>query len=932
MTIHDQSKSDLYKSLVLNSGDAMFLFDHKGKILEVNKIACNELGYERDELLAMSVPDINPEFSSQKKIERHLIDLEKEKNLKLYTNHRSKDGRAFPVEVSLSIIVEDDKKMVLGIARDISDHVNDKENLHQYIQTLEKLHVILQDNKNIEDMVFEVLHLVQKVFKSDRVFLIASQDVNELYQIRPYEVIQENVERIFSNNQNSKASEYSSRIYQEIKRNGLDVYLSAKSKLFTPQNDFHTKSEMVIPMIHIGSDPLLFGIHQCFKSREWTDLEQKLLIDISHRLSDAMVRLFDRHFLEQSERKYRILYDNVPIAYQSLDEEGNFIDVNSTWLKMLNYTREEVIGKNFIDVMHADWHSCFYENFPKFKEKGYIHDAYFRLEDKNGVYKDISLEGCIGYHPDGSFRQSYCVLLDITDKKNAEEAISRVNEVFRVFVEQVPIPLCHVDNISGDILYTNKRFTEVFGYIQSDIPNLETWWRVAYPDDKYRDWVLDNWNKAVEYGKENKSDIIPDVYDVTCRNGDVKQILISGIVLGDDFLATFVDLTQQKKAEDELRTAKERAEESEKLKSAFLANMSHEIRTPMNGILGFADLLKSPKLSGEKQQKYIDIILQSGDRMLTTINDIIEVSKIETEQIEPIYEQIDINELIDHYFNFFLPEVKEKNLSFKQSKVFEKEHYLIVTDRSMFDSIFSNLIKNAIKYTKTGSIEFGYRERETQIEFYVKDTGIGIPEGMQKIIFDRFRQIDIESEETIEGSGLGLAITKAYIEMLGGEICLESEVGEGSEFIFTIPINRVVDDNKLDAVDSVVNTNSFNNLKILLAEDEENAREYMSLILEDIAEEILYAEDGEKALELARNHSDIDLILMDMKMPKMSGYEATSKIREFNKKIPIIAQTAFALSGDREKTLQAGCDDFITKPIKAKLLIEMINNVIQNKQ
>ncbi len=251
----------------------------------------------------------------------------------------------------------------------------------------------------------------------------------------------------------------------------------------------------------------------------------------------------------------------------------------------------------------------------------------------------------------------------------------------------------------------------------------------------------------------------------------------------------FSDVTDKYAAQKHLKNAKEKAEKSDRLKSAFLANMSHEIRTPMNGILGFSDLLKEPGLTGETQQKYIRIIEKSGARMLNIINDIISISKIESGLMEVNLAASNVNEQIEYIHTFFKPEAEAKGntLSFKNSLPLKEA--IIKTDREKLFAILTNLVKNAIKYTDKGSIEFGYSINGEQFEFYVKDTGIGIDNDRQIAIFERFIQADIEDKMARQGAGLGLAISKAYVEILGGELWVESKKDIGSTFYFTIPYN-----------------------------------------------------------------------------------------------------------------------------------------------
>jgi len=380
----------------------------------------------------------------------------------------------------------------------------------------------------------------------------------------------------------------------------------------------------------------------------------------------------------------------------------------------------------------------------------------------------------------------------------------------------------------------------------------------------------------------------------------------------------------------ELVKAKEMAEENNRLKSAFLANMSHEIRTPMNGILGFAGLLLDPHLSGEEQQSYIHVIEKSGARMLNIINDIVSISKVESGQTEICITETDINEKIEYVATFFKPEVEGKGMNIFFKTPLSGKASLIKTDKEKVYAILSNLVKNAIKFTNTGSIELGYERNENFLEFFVKDTGIGVSQVQKEFIFERFRQGSESLTRNYEGAGLGLSISKAYVEMLGGKIWVDSEVGKGSTFYFTLPYNyepeeKVVAENVIPVEDSYLQINpEVSGLKILIAEDDETSEMLIKKIVKRCGKEVLIARTGVDAIEVCRNNPDLDLVLMDIKMPIMDGYEATRQIRQFNKVVIIFAQTAFSLSGDRENAIEAGCNDYISKPYGPYLLYTLL--------
>jgi len=392
------------------------------------------------------------------------------------------------------------------------------------------------------------------------------------------------------------------------------------------------------------------------------------------------------------------------------------------------------------------------------------------------------------------------------------------------------------------------------------------------------------------------------------------------------------EINRRKEIEKKLKLAKYDAEESDRLKSAFLANMSHEIRTPMNGIIGFLDLISAPELTKDEKEKYYDIIRQSGNRLLQTINDIVEISKIEAGELVENISEVELGKTFKYVSEFFSLNFNTKNITLKMPR--NADSIRIVTDENKLESILINLINNALKFTKKGSVEVGVKPDETMLNFYVKDTGIGIPKDRQNAIFDRFVQADLSLTRGHEGSGLGLSICKAYVESMGGEIWVESEENNGTTFYFTIDYIPVTQTNskpdKTKPINKVTNTKSH--YTILVAEDDEVSYNLLYTILQSEQIEFIWAKNGKEAIELFQNNPSVALIIMDIKMPVMDGIKATQEIRKTNKDIPIIAQTAFALSGDREIAIEAGCSDYLSKPLKRNDLIKTIEKYLQPKQ
>jgi len=394
----------------------------------------------------------------------------------------------------------------------------------------------------------------------------------------------------------------------------------------------------------------------------------------------------------------------------------------------------------------------------------------------------------------------------------------------------------------------------------------------------------------------------------------------------------FEESTKQKK---ELIKEKLKAEESDKLKSAFLSNLSHEIRTPMNAIVGFTDLLIHTEVEQEEQKEYLTVIDKSGKNLIAIIDDLIEMSKIESHQTKPNYSAVNIETCIhDLYESIKITNKKAKKIKLEIKKANKIALHPIKTDETKLKQVITNLITNALKFTEKGTISFGYEidDANTTITFKVKDTGFGINEKDQKFIFDRFRRVGGDQSIKAGGLGLGLAISKAYVEMLGGEMSLESKPNQGSTFMFTIPL-KYIENKKIivQPVNQVISSKGTEEGTILIAEDDNINFLLFQKIMKTKNYKIIRAENGQEAVDICLNNPSIDLVLMDIKMPIMDGYEAFEKIAPIRPNLPVIAQTAFSSNEDKEKIFKVGFTDYITKPINRDRLFELVDEVFKRK-
>ena len=550
------------------------------------------------------------------------------------------------------------------------------------------------------------------------------------------------------------------------------------------------------------------------------------------------------------------------------------------------------------------------------------------MKHKDGHFVDILSRAEAFFNEKGKAIRMIGTHTDISDRKQAEEKYRKLVEnmnsgvaIYQPINDGKDFKLIDFNKAAEKI--TNTKKSNVVGStLLTEFPNMDK---------------SPLFKALQEVSKSGKNKYLPPFYYKDDQREGWRENFIYKLPT-NEIVAIFNDVTERKDAEinlqkknNELKKAKEKAEESDRLKSAFLANMSHEIRTPMNGILGFANLLKDPRLNDEEQQEYIEIINKAGARMLNIINDIVSISQIEAGQTKPDIRESNINEQIEYIYTFFKPEVEAKGIQLFFKNSLPSNNALIKTDREKVFAVLTNLVKNAIKYTNQGAIEFGYEKKDDNLEFFIKDSGVGIPQDRQKAIFERFVQADIEDKMARQGAGLGLSISKAYVEMLGGKIWVESEIGKGSTFYFSLPYNSKLEEK--NGIGKIIQeddeNNKIKNLKILIAEDDETSEILISTIVKEYSREIIKARTGIETVEMCRKNPDINLILMDIQMPGLNGYEATRQIRQFNKDVIIIAQTAFGFTGDRKKAIEAGCNDYISKPIQKEILTFLIQKHIK---
>ncbi len=641
----------------------------------------------------------------------------------------------------------------------------------------------------------------------------------------------------------------------------------------------------------------------------------------------TQIRETERQFKE-SEEKYRLVAENISDVVWILNvTQGKFTYISPSIQKLRGLAPEEAMNQKLENLLLSKDFDAMskrieesIEHFKKSDEPRSYLDV-IRQPRKNGDFVWVEISTRFQKNSYGEI-EVFGVSRNVDERKAAETMLKESQLMLQSVVNSTSDLIWSIDATTSKILTFNDAFkiyalenlgTELKpGMTQKEIlptKELQEEWTALYRR------VLSEGSFTTEYVSNVSSKVLLLTFNPLLRDTAIYGISVFA-----------KDISQIKEAEKLLILAKEKAEESDRLKTAFLMNMSHEIRTPLNGMLGFIEVLKDSSLKEEQKIEYIGIVNKSGERLLATINDILEISQIEAGAVNVHKREVNFADIIQFHCDFFGKEIESKGLQLVLSQQVTGPSAVIWTDKYKVDSILSNLIKNAIKFTEKGSIEIGSYIRNNSLIFYVKDTGRGIPSDRFEAIFDRFVQADLSLTRAHEGSGLGLSIVKAHIEALNGKIWLESEIGKGSTFYVSLPIRRTNTDEESTIEMQRQIKKIPEDTTLLIVEDDEISYRYFDVILSPYVK-LIHAKKGTEALEILKKNKNISLIFMDLKIPgEMDGFETTRRIRRSDKKIPIIAQTAFAMEKDNKKALQAGCNDFITKPIhKDKLLTIVVS-------
>lgn len=672
--------------------------------------------------------------------------------------------------------------------------------------------------------------------------------------------------------------------------------------------------------------------------------------------------------LSRSEKRYRLLFDNLLDAFMQINivtnedgKESEFYisDVNFSFEKLTGLEKANVLNQKLSDIFPG-FNNDFVQVFEKVVKTS--------QSESFQIFKpDLSVYYYVNAYRLGKDSIA-CIFRDITDQNFAEDQLSRNLQQLELITE-IALIVNSQEQYGQAVLKALQKMGVHFQCTHA------LFYQIIEKQDFAQlqfDWCATGFDVSQGVNKEIAFEDIPSWKKLLMRNrmivaADVKtlppdlavylsalgviSIVVLPVFLKNNFygflvlqhikgqhsydsseiniirtLSTLISNGFERvQYEQSLRSSKVKAEEADRLKSAFLANLSHEIRTPMNSIIGFSDLLADPDLTTDQREDFIALIRKSGDTLLSIIENIIDISKLETNQLTVVHDECHVSRILDDlYFSFSQdPKVREEeSVKLRMNKPFR--NYVIESDPFRLKQVLTNLIDNALKFTENGIVEFGFEKtNDKQLLFCIKDSGIGISQDQIDLIFHRFRKLNYDYTRQYGGTGLGLSISKSLIELMGGKIWVESEPGKGSSFYFTIPDKPF--GQAQDADDSIqASKTMWAGKKILIADDVEANFKVMELLLQNVQIEVVWAKNGKEALEICLNDPSINAVLMDIQMPVMNGYEATRLIKKDLPDLPIIAQTAYAMSGEREKCLAHGCNEYLAKPIRAAELYKVI--------
>jgi len=645
---------------------------------------------------------------------------------------------------------------------------------------------------------------------------------------------------------------------------------------------------------------------------------------VTFTVLDITQRKQSEEALKESEHLFQTLSQVSPVGIFRTDPDGFTTYVNPRWLELSGISFEEAIGFGWIKAVYPDdrekleerWNSDVLSREPSVAEYRFLRPDGSVVWVMGNAVPELIDDGIAGY---------IGTITNITERKLVENALTESETKYRMIFENVQ-----------DLYYE----TSIDGTIMTVSPSIEILSKGQYRQEDLLGKPMYNFysdiNERTALIKQLMEKGTISDFEITLINKDGTKVpcSLSAKIIFDakghpeKIIGSMHDITERKNATETLKIAKEKAEASDKLKTEFLNNISHEVRTPLNGILGFAEIISLQDISERDRKDSIAMLFESSNRLLNTITNYMDISLIASGSLTINKRDFIPAGMLKNVYSNFETVCQIRHLDYVLEIPPAHEKFVLNSDPEICQKIISHFIDNAIKFSETGSIHFGFNLLPEQLEFYVKDTGIGISSDSFDVIFDRFVKDNQDSYKVSEGSGLGLSISRGMSDAIGGKIRLDSEEGVGSCFYLTVPINQH-SEISVPEMPGINIKESLNGSEILIAEDDETNFYYLNALLKKETDaHILHAVNGKEAVELFRSNRTIKLILMDIKMPEMDGFEATRQIKQIDKTIPVIAITAYAMSGDEERIISAGFDGYLSKPLTKMSLLKKMEEFI----
>jgi len=976
------------KNLVNHLLHAVTVWDKAGNLLAINKAFTDITGYTKEHIknlenwFLFAYPEADYRRTVTEDWKRSLGEASVVREFTICCHNKTRKE----IEFRGSFLSNGSSVVTLTDITDRRQKELDLKKRDELLKAAATASTLLISEKDLDSAIEKVLEIIGRATGQDRSYIFeyhVDGHTGENLMSQRYEWAGQGIRPEINNPalQNLSFDKLFPRWFQHLSINQhiegfVKDFPETEKYILQPQNII---SILVVPIKVDGEFWGFVGFDNCTSEYKWSILEQSILKTTASALGAAIVRQRNENRLMESKASLVEAQKIAQVGNWWYNIEQNKIFGSDECYDIFGIDREIVDIETALTMIHPE-DIAIIRDLEKDTAAGKTNfEDVFRIIRPDGQIKWLFLRGK-NLMKDQKINQRIGIIQDITKSKETEQLLLRKDRLLeasaragQVLLSETDLDMAVIkafeiigratdrdrvyifefnhDTIDNTLLMSQRyEWTKEGVHPEIDNPELQNvpvmevaprWWQLLSKGERVRGNIAEFpelEKQALEAQNIISILVTPIIINNQCwgfagfDNCHAKDNWTEPESLILESFALTVAIAINSRAEVELIQAKEKAEESNKLKTSFLQNISHEIRTPMNGILGFTDLLSDPDLDHETRIEYLNMVNDSGQRMLNMINDLMDISMIEAEQVEITYAQVDIKKELDKLYQLFASEANNRQLDLRVNYDLKKDDEIIITDSLKLYAILSNLIKNALKYTNEGFVEIGCKAQNEHIHFYVKDSGIGIAPEKHDIIFQRFVQADLSVSKPYEGAGLGLSIAKAYTEMLGGTIHVRSEPGKGATFYFTIknkqqPTPASIKRQTIEKGE--IANRSHLQLHVMIVEDIPSSEFYLTKVVERFSSAIHLARSGSEAIEIIEQHPEINLILMDIKMPGMDGYQVTRQIRQFNEKVIIIAQTAYAMEGDREKSLAAGCNDYITKPVDRSELTNMILNYFQ---